>query len=47
MLWLLLLIVLILIFGLGAVLEAAFWALLILAVVVVAIAFGVARALRR
>lgn len=43
MIWLLLLILLILIFGLGSVLEAAFWTLLIIAVAVVLVVLALGR----
>lgn len=46
MIWLILLIVLIAIFGLGAVLEAAFWTLLILAAVVILAGVAIARRVR-
>jgi hypothetical protein len=45
--FLLLLVVLALIFGVGTVLEAALWTLLIAAVVAVALVLLVARAIRR
>lgn len=47
MIWLFLLILLILVFGLGSVLEAAFWTLLIIAAVVVVLTLAGARALGR
>ena len=47
MVWLFLLILLILVFGLGSVLEAAFWTLLIVAAVVVVLTLAAARALGR
>lgn len=47
MIWLLLLVALILIFGLGSVLEAALWILLVLAALVVVLAIAAGRALRR
>lgn len=47
MIWIILLIALIAIFGLGSVLEAAFWTLLIIAAVVVVIGLALARALGR
>jgi hypothetical protein len=46
MLWILLLILLIAIFGIGTVLEAAFWVLLIMAVFVVLAFLGLARLMR-
>jgi hypothetical protein len=47
MIWILLLFALILIFGLGAVLEAAFWTLVLVAVAVVVLALLGAAAVRR
>jgi hypothetical protein len=47
MIWLLLLIALILIFGLGSVLEAALWVLFLFAAVVIVLAIVTGRALRR
>ena len=48
MIWLILLILLVLIFGLGTILEAAFWLLLILAVIgIAAVFFGTRRLGRR
>lgn len=47
MLWLLLLIALIAIFGLGSVLEAAFLTLLLIAAVVVVVGLAIARVLGR
>lgn len=47
MIWLLLIVLLALIFGLGTVLEAAFWTLLIIAAAVVILSLAVARALGR
>ncbi len=43
MVWLILLVVLIAIFGLGSVLEAAFWTLLLIAAVVVIAGVAIAR----
>jgi hypothetical protein len=46
--WLILLILLVLIFGLGTILEAAFWLLVILAVIgIAAVFFGTRRLGRR
>lgn len=47
MIWLILLILLILIFGLGTILEAAFWLLVILAAIAVALFFFGSRSYRR
>lgn len=48
MIWLILLILLVLIFGLGTILEAAFWLLVILAVIgIAAVFFGRRRLGRR
>lgn len=47
MIWLLLIVLLVLIFGLGTVLEAAFWTLLVIAAAVVIFGLAVARALGR
>lgn len=47
MIWILLIFLLILVFGLGSVLEAAFWILLIIAAAVVILALAIARALGR
>jgi hypothetical protein len=47
MIWLLLIVLLVLIVGLGTVLEAAFWTLLVLAAAVVILGLAVARALGR
>jgi hypothetical protein len=47
MIWILLIVLLILVFGLGSVLEAAFWILLIIAAAVVILALAIARALGR
>lgn len=48
MIWLILLILLVLIFGLGTILEAAFWLLVILAVIgIAAVFFGTRRLGRR
>lgn len=47
MVWLILLVVLIAIFGLGSVLEAAFWTLLLIAAVVVLAAVVIARRIAR
>lgn len=47
MIWLLLILLLVLIFGLGTVLEAAFWTLLVIAAAVVILGLAVARALGR
>ena len=46
MIWLVLLLLLILIFGLGSILEAAFWVLVILAAIAVALFFFGSRRLR-
>ncbi len=46
-LWIVLLIALIAIFGLGSVLEAAFWTLLVIAAVVVVIVLAVGRVIGR
>jgi hypothetical protein len=45
--WLILLILVVLIFGLGTILEAAFWLLVILAVIGIAAVFFGTRRLRR
>lgn len=45
MVWLLVLIALIAVFGLGTVLEAAFWALVLIALAVVLIGFAASRAI--
>lgn len=47
MIWILLVILLILVFGLGSVLEAAFWTLLIVAAVVIVATLATARVLGR
>ena len=47
MIWIILLILLIAVFGLGTLLEAAFWTLLIIGVVVVAAVVGLSRLVRR
>lgn len=47
MIWLILLIILIAIFGLGALLEATLWALLIIAAVVIVAGLAVGRVLGR
>lgn len=47
MIWLLLIVLIVLIFGLGTVLEAAFWTLLVIAAAVVILGLAVARALGR
>lgn len=47
MVWLLLIILLVLVFGLGSVLEAAFWTLLVIAAAVVILGLAIARALGR
>ena len=47
MIWLILLILLVLIFGLGSILKAAFWLLVILALIGVAAVFFGMRRLRR
>lgn len=47
MIWLILLVLLVLVFGLGTVLEAALWTLLIVAAGVVVLGLAVARALGR
>lgn len=47
MLWLILLIALIAIFGLGSVLEAAFWTLLLIAAVVVVVGLAIGRVVGR
>ncbi len=47
MIWIVLLIVLIAIFGLGTVLEAAFWTLLIIAAVVIVVTLAIGRAIGR
>jgi hypothetical protein len=46
MVWLILLILLVVIFGLGSILKAAFWLLVILAVIAVALFFLGSRRLR-
>jgi len=45
--WLILIVLLILVFGLGSVLEAAFWTLLIIAALVIVMGLAVARVLGR
>ena len=45
--WLILIVLLILVFGLGSVLEAAFWTLLIIAALVIVMSLAVARVLGR
>lgn len=47
MLWLILLIALIAIFGLGSILEAAFWTLLVIAAIVVLVVLAVGRLIGR
>ncbi len=47
MLWLILLVLLVLVFGLGTVLEATFWTLVIIAAVVVVLGLAIARAVGR
>lgn len=47
MIWLVLIIALIAIFGLGTVLEAAFWTLLLIAAIVVVVGLALARVLGR
>ena len=47
MLWVILLIALVVIFGLGSVLEAAFWTLLIIAAAVVISGLAIGRAVGR
>lgn len=47
MLWIVLLIALVAIFGLGTVLEAAFWTLLLIAAVVVIVGLAVGRVIGR
>lgn len=47
MIWLILLVLLVLVFGLGTVLEATFWTLLIIAAVVVVLGLVIARAVGR
>lgn len=47
MIWLFLIVLLVLVFGLGSVLEAAFWTLLIIAAVVIVLTLAGARALGR
>lgn len=47
MIWLLLIVLLIAVFGIGTVLEAAFWALLIVAAVVVAAVVLISRLIAR
>ncbi|MBW3652565.1 MAG: hypothetical protein KY433_03025 [Actinobacteria bacterium] len=47
MLWLLLIIALIAIFGLGTLLEAAFWTLLVIAAVVIVVALAIGRVIGR
>lgn len=47
MIWLILIVALIAIFGLGSVLEAAFWTLLVIAAVVVVIGLAIARVVGR
>lgn len=46
-LWLLLVIALVAIFGLGTILEAAFWTLLVIAAVVVVVVLAIGRVLGR
>lgn len=47
MIWIVLLIALIAIFGIGSVLEAAFWTLLLIAAVVVVVGLALARVVGR
>lgn len=47
MTWLLLIILLVLVFGVGTVLEAAFWTLLVIAAAVIILGLATARALGR
>ena len=47
MIWLILLVLLVLVFGLGTVLEAALWTMLIVAAVVIVVGLAIARALGR
>lgn len=47
MLWIILLILLIAVFGLGSVLEAAFWTLVVIAAVVVVAGLAIGRVLGR
>jgi hypothetical protein len=47
MIWLILLIALIAIFGLGTLLEAAFWTLLVVAAIVVLVGLAVGRVIGR
>ncbi|HWC26320.1 MAG TPA: hypothetical protein VG474_07030 [Solirubrobacteraceae bacterium] len=47
MLWVILLIALIAIFGLGTLLEAAFWTLLVIAAVVIVVGLAIGRLLGR
>ena len=47
MLWLLLIIALIAIFGLGTLLEAAFWTLLVIAAVVIVVVLAIGRVIGR
>jgi hypothetical protein len=47
MIWLVLLIALIAIFGLGSLLEAAFWALLVIAAIVVLVGLAIGRVIGR
>ncbi len=47
MIWLILLVLLVLVFGLGSVLEAAFWTLAIVAAGVIVLGLATARALGR
>lgn len=47
MIWIILIVLLALVFGLGTVLEAALWVLLVIAAVVVVVGLLAGRALRR
>lgn len=47
MIWLILLVLLVIVFGLGTVLEVAFWTLLVIAAVVVVMGLAIARVLGR
>lgn len=47
MIWLFLIVLLVIVFGLGSVLEAAFWTLLIIAAVIIVLTLAGARALGR
>lgn len=47
MIWLILVVLLIAVFGVGSLLEAAFWSLLVIAAIVVVVGLAIARVLGR